>query len=79
MPLSDRSILEEKYYLYDHVMILYQNKFDGFDNIEYFTDLKERMSKKFTINLIQAPLRAGGTFFIAKRTPRAESQFSAKR
>jgi len=79
MPLSDRSILEKKYYLYDYVMILYQNKFDDFDNIEYFKDLKERMSKNFTINLIQAPLRPGGTFFIAKRTPRAESQFSAKR
>ena len=52
MPLSDRSILEKKYYLYDHVMILYNNKFDGIDNMEYFRDLKERMSKDFTVNII---------------------------
>ena len=67
MPLSDRSILEKKYYLYDHVMILYNNKFDGIDNMEYFRDLKERMSKDFTVNIIQAPLKTNGAFLIASK------------
>ncbi len=67
MPLSDRSILEKKYYLYDHVMILYNNKFDGIDNMEYFRDLKERMSKDFTVNIIQAPLKTNGAFFIGSK------------
>jgi len=57
MPLSDRRILEKKYYLYDHVMILYNDKFDGIDNMAYFRNLKERMSKEFTVDIIQAPLK----------------------
>lgn len=67
MPLSDRSILEKKYYLYDHVMILYNDKFDGIDNMEYFRDLKERMSNDFTVNIIQAPLKTNGAFFIGSK------------
>ena len=67
MPLSDRSILEEKYYLYDHVMILYNSEFDGINNFEYFSSLKERMSKNFTVNIIQAPLKSNGAFLIASK------------
>jgi len=67
MPLSDRDILEEKYYLYDHVMILYNSEFDGINNFEYFSSLKERMSKNFTINIIQAPLKTNGAFFIGSK------------
>jgi len=67
MPLSDREILEEKYYLYDHVMILYNSEFDGINNFEYFSSLKERMSKNFTINIIQAPLKTNGAFFIGSK------------
>ena len=67
MPLSDREILEEKYYLYDHVMILYNDKFDGIDNVEYFKNLKDRMDKAFTIEIIQAPLKPNGAFFIGSK------------
>ena len=67
MPLSDRSILEKKYYLYDHVMILYNDKFDGIDNMKYFRDLKDRLSKDFTVNIIQAPLKPNGAFFLASK------------
>ena len=35
-----------------HVMILYNSVFDGIDNFDYFNDLKERMSKDFTVNII---------------------------
>jgi|TARA_X000000950_G_scaffold268707_1_gene346506 hypothetical protein len=67
MPLSDRNILEKKYYLYDHVMILYNSEFDGIDNFEYFSSLKERMSKDFTVNIIQAPLKTNGAFLIGSK------------
>lgn len=67
MPYSDRKILEEKYYLYDHVMILYNDKFDGIDNMAYFKNLKDRMDKSFTIEIIQAPLKSNGAFFIGSK------------
>jgi SAM-dependent methyltransferase len=67
MPYSDRKILEEKYYLYDHIMILYNDKFDGIDNMAYFKNLKDRMDKAFTIEIIQAPLKPNGAFFIGSK------------
>jgi len=67
MPLSDRRILEKKYSLYDHVMILYNDKFDGIDNMAYFRNLKERMSKEFKVDIIQAPLKPNGAFLIGSK------------
>ena len=67
MPFTDRKILEKKYYLYDYVMILYNDNFDGIDNMQYFQALKERMSKDFTVNIIQAPLKTNGAFFIGSK------------
>lgn len=67
MPLSDRNTLEEKYYLYDYVMILYNSSFDGIDNFEYFGNLKEQLSKDFTANIIQAPLKSNGAFLLASK------------
>ena len=67
MPYSDRKILEERYYLYDYVMLLYNDEFDGINNLAYFRNLKGRMSKAFTIEIIDAPLRSNGAFFIGSK------------
>jgi len=67
MPLSDRDLLEQKYNLYDYVMILYNSVFDGIDNFKYFRGLRERMSKNFTVNIIQAPLKSNGAFLLASK------------
>ena len=48
-------------------MILYNSEFDGINNFEYFSSLKERMSKNFTVNIIQAPLKTNGAFLIASK------------
>lgn len=67
MPFSDRKTLEKKYYLYDHIMILYNDKFDGIDNMAYFRNLKERMSEDFKVDIIQAPLKPNGAFLIGSK------------
>ena len=63
----DRDILEKSIIHMTHVMILYNSVFDGIDNFDYFNDLKERMSKDFTVNIIQAPLKTNGAFFIGSK------------
>ena len=49
------------------MMILYNSEFDGIDHSEYFSSLKERMSKDITGNIIQAPLKTNGAFLIGSK------------
>ena len=67
MPLSDRKKLEEKYHLYDYIMMIYNNEFDGVDNFEYFENLKNQIGGSFTVEIIDAPLKSNGKFFMATK------------
>jgi len=67
MPMSDRNLLEEKYPMYDNIMIAYNNYFDGIDNFEYFAKLKDRLSNTFNMSIIDHPLKNNAKFLIGSK------------
>ena len=67
MPMSDRDFLEEKYRLYDNIMILYNDHFDGIDNFEYFAKLKDRLSDTFSVSIIDHELKGNAKFLIGSK------------
>lgn len=67
MPMSDRNLLEEKYPMYDNIMIVYNSYFDGIDNFEYFAKLKDRLSNTFNMSIIDHPLKNNAKFLIGSK------------
>lgn len=67
MPMSDREILEEKYDQYNYIVIVHNDKFDGIDNIEYFKNLKEKLSRTFKTESFQCPIKNNGHFLVAQK------------
>ena len=67
MPMSDRDFLEKKYRLYDNIMILYNDHFDGIDNFEYFSKLKDRLSDTFSVSIIDHELKGNAKFLIGSK------------
>ena len=67
MPMSDRELLEEKYSMYDNIMLLYNSHFDGIDNIEYFEKLKDQLSNTFNVEIIGNEMKGNASFLIASR------------
>lgn len=67
MPMSDRRILEKQYSMYDNIMILYNDKFDRINNIEYFDKLKNKLSDIFDVKIIQDDLKLNGRFLIGSK------------
>lgn len=67
MPISDRELLEEKYLMYNNIMLLYNNLFDEIDNIEYFEKLKNQLSNTFNVKIISNEMKSNANFLIASR------------
>jgi len=67
MPMSDRVRLEKKYDKYDYIVIAHNDKFDGIDNIEYFKNLKEKLSEKFRVESFHCPVKNNGHFLVAQK------------
>ena len=67
MPMSDRDFLEKKYRLYDNIMILYNDHFDGINNFEYFAKLKDRLSDTFNVSIIDHELKGNAKFLIGSK------------
>lgn len=67
MPISDRDFLEEKYRLYDNIMILYNDHFDGINNFEYFAKLKDRLSDTFNVSIIDHELKGNAKFLMGSK------------
>ena len=67
MPMSDRRILEKQYSMYDNIMILYNDKFDRIDNVEYFDKLKNKLSDIFDIKIINDQLKNNAKFLIGSK------------
>ena len=67
MPISDRDFLEEKYPMYDNIMILYNYNFDGIDNVDYFEKLKNRLIDVFDVKIIDDQLKTNAKFLIGSK------------
>lgn len=67
MPISDRDFLEEKYPMYDNIMILYNYNFDGIDNVDYFEKLKNRLIDTFDVKIIDDQLKTNAKFLIGSK------------
>ena len=57
MPLETRRTLEPHYSRFDYLFFVYNRAFDGVDNIAYFTELAETLSKKFRVQHFKDPHR----------------------
>lgn len=64
MPLEDRKIIENKIQQYDKIFIGHNKKFDGIDNIKYFTDLQNRLEEKYNITRFQCDMMGIHRYFV---------------
>jgi len=53
MPLETRQEIEPHYKSFDYLFFSHNDYFDGIDNMEYFSGLKERLEKLFHVDWIE--------------------------
>jgi len=67
MPLDDRSIIEDNIRKFKYVFIAHNRDFDGINNIEYFNELKSRLSDSFKITQFTCPVNTSHRYFVGKK------------
>lgn len=67
MPLSDREIIEDNIGRFKYLFIAHNRNFDGIDNVEYFNNLKHKLSNTFDVQQFVCPVNQSHRYFVGKK------------
>lgn len=67
MPLQTRNYLEMLYSKFNYIVIVHNKQFDGVDNVNYFYELKKRLSKYFIVNHFKDNIYNSAWYMICRK------------